>query len=346
MPAVPQYLLLTAPAANRVYAEAAASMVRAELTVLSRAALAGRVGSVETTTVAGVEYLSFEADELTEHDLGFLGLASAFYALFEADGELLRPVAVPAPDRYPSDLLTILKYQGKTNEQFTRLVLNVTAASTARPDGVLDGTLRVLDPVCGRGTTLSQAVMYGLDAVGIDVDTKDFELYTSFFTTWLKDHRFKHTAATTPVRREKAVIARKYEAAFAAEKSAYLAGEKQSLTVYAADTMRTAELVRPGSIDVLVGDLPYGVQHGSRGPRGLVRSPVELLDGALEGWTAALRKGGAMGLAWNVRVAPRERLAELLEGAGLTVLDGPGYDDLRHRVDRAITRDVIVARKD
>ena len=97
MPAVPRYLLLPAPAANRVYAEAAASMVRAELTVLSRGALAGRVGPVETATVAGVEYLAFEADALTERDLGFLGLASAFYALFEADGELLRPVALGHP---------------------------------------------------------------------------------------------------------------------------------------------------------------------------------------------------------------------------------------------------------
>ncbi|MBS4100932.1 TRM11 family SAM-dependent methyltransferase [Tsukamurella paurometabola] len=343
---MPQYLLLPAPAANRVYAEAAASMVRAELTVLSRAALATRVGSIESATVAGVEYLAFEADELTDRDLGFLGLTSAFYALFEADGDLLRPVAVPSPDRYPSDLLTILKYQGKTNEQFTRLVLNVTAASTARPEGVLDRTLRVLDPVCGRGTTLSQAVMYGLDAVGIDVDTKDFELYSSFFTTWLKDHRFKHAAATTPVRREKSVIAKKYEAVFAAEKADYLAGAKQTLTCYAADTLRAAELVRPGTVDVLVGDLPYGVQHGSRGPRGLVRSPLDLLDGALAGWASTLRKGGAMGLAWNVRVAPRDRVRALLESAGLTVLDGPGYDDLRHRVDRAITRDVVVARKD
>lgn len=346
MPAVPRYLLLPAPAANRVYAEAAASMVRAELTVLSRGALAGRVGPVETATVAGVEYLAFEADALTERDLGFLGLASAFYALFEADGELLRPVAVPSPEKYPSDLLTILKYQGKTNEQFTRLVLNVTAASTVRPDGVLDGTLRVLDPVCGRGTTLSQAVMYGLDTVGIDIDTKDIELYSSFFTTWLKDHRFKHAAATTPVRREKSVIAKKYEAAFAAEKADYLAGQKQTLTCYAADTLLTSQLVKPGTVDVVVGDLPYGVQHGSRGPRGLVRNPLELLEAALPGWATRLRTGGAMGLAWNTRVAPRARVAEVLESAGLTVLDGSGYDDLRHRVDRAITRDVIVARQD
>ncbi|GAB3134442.1 SAM-dependent methyltransferase [Tsukamurella serpentis] len=341
-----RYLLLPAPAANRVYADAAMKMMRAELTVLCRAGLDGGIAEVRTETVAGVEYVGLTADALTDRDLGFLGLASAFYALFEVCGELLRPVHVPSPDRWPSDLLTILKYQGKTNEQFTRLVLNVTAASTARPEGVLDGSLRVLDPVCGRGTTLNQAVMYGLDAVGVDVDTKDFELYTSFLTTWLKDHRFKHTAATTPVRRDKAVIAKKYEAGFAVEKDDYLAGRRQTLTCFAADTLRTAELVRPGTVDVLVGDLPYGVQHGSKGPRGLVRSPLDLLDSALPGWAATLRRGGAMGLAWNVRVAPRARVAELLRDAGLTVLDGPGYDDFQHRVDRAITRDLIVARKD
>lgn len=341
-----RYLLLPAPAANRVYADATATMLRAELTVLGRAALDGRIGTVEPETVAGVQYLALDADRLDERDLAFLGLASAFYALFERDGELLRPVAVPSPEKYPSDLLTILKYQGKTNEQFTRLVLNITAASTTRPDGVLDGTLRVLDPVCGRGTTLSQAVMYGLDAVGIDVDTKDFELYSSFFTTWLKDHRFKHAAATTAVRREKSVIAKKYEAAFAAQKADYLAGRKQTLTCFAGDTLVTSQLLKPGSVDVVVGDLPYGVQHGSRGPRGLVRDPIDLLEAALPGWATRLRSGGAMGLAWNIRVAPRARVAELLTAAGLTVLSGPGYDDLQHRVDRAITRDVIVARRD
>jgi SAM-dependent methyltransferase len=342
---VPQYLLLPAPSANRVYADGAAAMVRAEHGELG-GALGGRFGTVEPENVAGVEYLTFEAEALTGADLALLGLTSAFYALFERDGALLRPVAVPSPERYPSDLLTILKYQGKTNEQFTRLLLNVTAASTTRPLGVLDGSLRVLDPVCGRGTTLSQAAMYGLDAVGIDLDGKDFELYNTFLTTWLKEHRLKHRAATTPVRREKALFAKKYEAVFAPDKESYSAGDTQSVTFFQADTLKTPALVRPGTIDVLVGDLPYGVQHGSRGPQGLLRSPMELLDAALPGWAGALRPGGALGLAWNIKVAPRGAVAEALTSVGLTVLDGPGYDDLRHRVDRAITRDVIVARRD
>ncbi|WP_019204488.1 TRM11 family methyltransferase [Tsukamurella sp. 1534] len=341
---MPQYLLLPAPSANRVYADGASAMVRAELTALG-AALGGRIGPVEPESVAGVEYLAFHIDEPERGDLAFLALTSAFYALFEREGNLLRPVEAPSAERYPSDLKTILKYQGKTNEQFTRLLLNVTAAATARPERLLDGALRVLDPVCGRGTTLSQAAMYGLDAVGVDLDAKDFELYSSFLTTWLKDHRLKHRASTTPVRRDKAVLAKKFEAVFAPDKAAYAAGDTRSVTFYLADTLRTAELIRPGTVDVVVADLPYGVQHGSRGPRGLVRSPLELLDGALPGWASTLRSGGAVGLAWNDRVAPRAQVAEALESAGLTVRGGPGYDELRHRVDRSITRDVIVAVK-
>ena len=42
---------------------------------------------------------------------------------------------------------------------------------------MLTGRLTVFDPLCGRGTTLNQALMYGYDAAGLDVDGKDFEAY-------------------------------------------------------------------------------------------------------------------------------------------------------------------------
>ncbi len=41
-------------------------------------------------------------------------------------------------DRYDDDLLTILKYPGKTNEQFTKLLLNVTLASSAFAGAALE----------------------------------------------------------------------------------------------------------------------------------------------------------------------------------------------------------------
>jgi tRNA G10 N-methylase Trm11 len=93
-----------------------------------------------------------------------------------------------------------------------------------------------------------------------------------------------------------------------------------------------------------VTDAPYGVAHGSHAGGSLARNPLALLRAALPVWTRLLRPGGALGLAWNTHVAPRETVAGVLAENGLRVLGGPGYDALAHRVDQAIHRDVIVAR--
>ena len=86
----------------------------------------------------------------------------------------------PALARYDSDLITIPKYAGKTNEQFTKLLLNLTILLARRPRRrMLDAQLVVLDPLCGRGTTLNQALMYGYDAIGIEIDGKDVEAYAA-----------------------------------------------------------------------------------------------------------------------------------------------------------------------
>ena len=58
-----------------------------------------------------------------------------------------------------------------------------------------------------------------------------------------------------------------------------------------------------------------------------------------------LRPGGAMGIAWNTLVARREDAAAILAQAGLEPLGQPPYLSFRHRVDQAIVRDILVARK-
>jgi len=58
-----------------------------------------------------------------------------------------------------------------------------------------------------------------------------------------------------------------------------------------------------------------------------------------------LRPGGAMGIAWNVKVAGRPAALEILAGAGLDPLDDGPYLALEHRVDHSIRRDILVARK-
>ena len=62
-------------------------------------------------------------------------------------------------------------------------------------------------------------------------------------------------------------------------------------------------------------------------------------------WAPLLRPGGAIGIAWNTVVAKRADAAAILSAAGLEVLDDGPYARFSHRVDQAITRDILVARK-
>jgi SAM-dependent methyltransferase len=351
------YAFLILPSHNRVYADAAPSMARAELGVLSAALPDGWIaeGSIAETVIGGVPYVTFESNGLSQRDAALLANLSSLYALFEVTGELLRPVPLRRLDRFDDDLLTILKYVGKTNEQFTKLLLNVTLASSAfagelsSPGG---RRLVVLDPLCGRGTTLNQALMYGFDAYGTDLDRRDVEAYAVFIQRWLKDKRLKHQADFSPVRRDRQVVARRLLAEFAASKEEYKAGYVQRLDVVEADTTRVAEFFRRESADLVVTDLPYGIQHGSHvlgrvrpGERGLARSPLDLLAAAAPAWAKALRPGGALGISWNTHVARREDAAGAIAATGLEVLDSDPYHGFRHRVDQAITRDILIARK-
>ncbi|GIG87137.1 TRM11 family SAM-dependent methyltransferase [Plantactinospora endophytica] len=341
-----QYALLISPSSNRVYADASVALTRAELAVFDRAVLGGRLSDITETVLGGVRYVTFAADRLDERDVAYLANLSSIYVLFEVTGGLLRPVELRPLDRFDDDLLTIPKYPGKTNEQFTKLLLNVTLLGSAFAPEMLDRKIRVLDPLCGRGTTLNQALMYGYDAAGVDHDRTDFEAYSTYIQTWLKRKRVKHRAESGPVRRNRQVVARRLQVSLAADKESYRAGQTQLLDVVQADTVRSGEFFRPGTQDVLVADAPYGVQHGSRSAgRGLARSPLDLLAEAVPVWADLLRPGGALGISWNTNVARRSEAARILADAGLEVLDDGPYLEFGHRVDQAIVRDVLVARR-
>lgn len=318
---MPTYLVLVSPSANRVYAADAPRLVAAEATEII-----GVPASVRE--LAGVPYVECSPPDHDPAEVARLAQLSGALAVFVQEGELLRPVQLPRPERYPDDLVTIQKYQGKTNEAWTRLCLNVTAAhsNTRTP------TPTVLDPMCGRGTTLNVAMLLGCNAIGVDVDKRDFEAYETFIKTWLRSHRLKHTIATTQ-------RGTRLDLETACDKDAFKAGRTQKVTYLRADTTALAGLVPKSSVDLIVTDTPYGVLHGSHSGRDLSRTPLELLDEALPGWLTTLRAAGAVGLSYNRHVAPTDDLAQLLERHGLQVVV---RDTFRHRVDASIDRDLMV----
>ena len=94
-----------------------------------------------------------------------------------------------------------------------------------------------------------------------------------------------------------------------------------------------------GQPHLIVGDLPYGIQHAGE--------LEALLREGLPVWAGLLEPGGAMALAWDATRFPRERmLAQVANCTALLALNDPPYDALAHRVDRVIKRrDILVARR-
>jgi hypothetical protein len=336
---VADHLILLAPSANRVYASQANRLVAAELKIMLGA---DDHPVIEPITLAGVGYLALATDSLNEEILSALGRLSGFYAAFQREQDQLRPIEICRPDLFDDDLVTIPKYPGKTNEQFTRLLINVTLASMRRP---VAGPISILDPLCGRGTTLSTAMIFGCNAAGVEADLKAVEAYAAYLRTYCRRKRLKHTVDVTQVRREGKIIGKRLDA----EVLPFGQDRRLELTVFSGDTRQSAALFGKRRFDAVVVDAPYGVVHGSqsdvRGGGKRDRSAAGLISEALPAWAGQLKAGGALGLSWNAIGLRRERLLELVAGVGLEPLDFGPYRDFEHRVDSSIRRDIVVAIK-
>lgn len=334
-------VILLAPSANRVYAGGADQLVAAELAILLGL---DDQGGIEPVRIAGVPYLAVTTGQPEDQLFAAAGRLSGFFAAFRREGDHLLPVEVVARDRFDDDLVTIPKYPGKTNEQLTRLLVNVTLASIRRTPS---GPWSILDPLCGRGTTLSTGLTLGCEVAGVDGDLKAIEAYAGYLKTYLRRARLKHTAEVSPVRREGKSIGRRLDVGV----TPAAGGPPLSLTAFSGDTRQSAALFGKRTFDAVITDAPYGVVHGSSTDvRGLSgkrdRSAAGLIGEALPVWAGQLRTGGAFGLSWNTLGLTREKLTAMAVAAGLRPLDTGPYRGFAHRVDSSIHRDVFVAVKD
>lgn len=344
------YAILANPGHNRVYFEASKKLSLAELEIACR-----RFSNVCTNfslaEIEGVFYVTFQTENpLSSDEIVWLSRLSFTYALFELRKNeteaLLAPVQKAHSTYFNDDLNTILKYTGKTNEIFTRLMLNI-AVLTSEFHGSTE--ISVLDPVAGKGTTLFEALIAGYNGYGVEINPKAVHEASVYFKKYLETVRYKHTFKKEKFSGEaKSHKAEFYRFEFARSKEDQKMNRFLQLCMVAGDAKYTNRFYKKNMFHVIVGDLPYGVHHSNvanKNQSSFTRNPKELLETCLPGWIVNLKPGGTIVLAWNKFVLKREQLEEVFAENGLFVLNEPPYNQFEHRVDQAINRDIIVAKK-
>lgn len=295
--------------------------------------LGRHISQWEYATVGGLDGLRIHlARDLTETDLellGFFALTAAVFRIHKGPPLLLEPLPLERKRVLPRTLLETRRYKGKTNELLTDLMINL--AWFASPWANNPSTrLRVLDPLCGGGTSLFAALVRGWDAFGVDKDIRTVDTTVAYLKHFLRTVRVKHDVNRVRVKGK----GRRWIFTIKVTEPPLTCAIAQG------DTGDTFDLLASPKAHLLVTDFPYGVQH-----RGLV---IDLLTRGLPAWLRSLQKGGTLVLVWDQRTLSREEMVRLVEGIpGLRALNEPPWNGFVHPVDRVIKkRDILVVVRD
>lgn len=330
-----KYRILINPGHNRVYYESAKKLALAELSICT-----GVKG--ELVTAGGVDYIEFETDNIA-NILDVLSKLSFSYAIFELEGELLRPIEPIINNEIGADINNVLKYQGKTNEQFTLMMLNIARANLIETSS----RLKLIDPMAGRGTTLFEGLRQGMDSYGIEIEQKSAHDAYIHMRKYLEGKKYKHSVSERRLSGDKKIFTAKLSTVKISRAMKEYGDKPLIFEMVEADSVNADKIYQRNIFDLLVTDLPYGVQHATKiGTKGKIsRSPIDLLASALPSYYNIIKPNGVVAFSFNVNVSSRQAVAELLESNGLIPLDGEYYHSMEHRVDQAILRDVIFAIK-
>ena len=338
------YAILANPGHNRIYFDTALTIAINEIRAIAEARdiEVNDIGERDINLPACICF-STEAP-LNSKALKALSASSIYYAIFEIlDDGLLKPLTAESFQTFPESLNQILKYNGKTNEQFTRLMVNL--ALSACKTGSDQVTL--IDPMCGKGTTLFEGMVRGFNVVGVEINDKWTQEIQAYLINFLKKGRYKHTKSKERRTHDGKRLSDGFTLETAAAKEDFNNGQIQTLKVFPADTRHTQFLAKKNACDILVSDLPYGVQHGSKTAKApkLDRSPLELLKEAAPAWKQVMKPKGALVISFNEFTLKWQEAAAALTEAGFKVLDEEPYVNYLHRVDQSINRNLIVAVK-
>lgn len=338
-----RYQMLLWPHANARYQSESVRLAAAELRLmLDRLApeAAIRAGGLPDMPCLELDYPQAPDDAV----IAAICRHSLMYGLFEERDGLLRPVAGRAAAKVGADLPSILKYKGKTNEMFLQLLVNAALyAGDFWRDA--DEPLALLDPMCGRATTLFVAANLGWDATGADVDKNDLKEAEKFFKRYLEYHRLKHGVSRASRTLRQGGSAPECRFDYAPDDKA----SRRALTLLQLDASRGSEALGKSAFHLIACDLPYGVRHDAQPAPG-ARMGGDWLEGllrrALPQWRAVLKPGGSVALSFNAQSFKAGRLRALMAEAGFQVMEGGPWDGFSHWVEQAITRDIVVGVKE
>ena len=354
-----KYGILYNPGHNRVYFETSMQLSISEFAIVAQQ-LSTEYAKLQQETIHGIAYLTFETVEaLADQDIAILSELSFVYALFqiEEQGGTYRftPISKTNTVFVDESISTILKYSGKTNEIFTRMLINLAVYSRTGGDKVqhpsLDHreALSMLDPVAGKGTTLFECLIKGYHVYGIEISDTVVREAQQFLRKYLETAKYKFQYKSIRLSGpQRAFTAVRHTIVTAKTKEEEKNKNTRTVEFIAGNAQYADQYYKKGFFDVIVGDLPYGVQHSNvsrEKQSSMTRNPSELLAVCLPAWLEVLKKNGVIALAWNQHVLPRQEMEQLLSDHGFVVNRDSAYLDFAHRVDQSILRDVVVAHK-
>lgn len=336
-----QYAMLLKPHPNARYRQSVSQLAKIELQAILRA---WSVHEEPGCEMLGSEpFLFFSVPQMSDGLLRALSRHSACCLLCEVlDGKLLKPVEKKPAFFMPEELPQVLKYKGKTNADFTMMLLNCAIAASEYAQS--EQPLTVLDPVCGKGTTAFCALCLGNNAIGVDRDEKSLHEADTYLARSLKLNRLKHKRAIGSQTLTGGGHVQTTDFTIAQTAEEQKQGDVRSLRLISGDAGQLGQMMKPASCHVIVGDLPYGVQHAPQEDRGL-SSPERLLSRIAGGCAQVLKRGGIAAFSFNAYTLTRAKAAAALEAADLEVLSQPPFDGFAHWVEQAVERDAVLARK-
>ncbi len=342
-----KYAIMCQQQALGIYKEDAQSVITNEL----KAVFNGMDESAEEISfekIGGISYLTFKIQQEPSNAV-FTRIArtSAFYALFEMKKEAFWPKEANPNYIFLQNMPALFNNQGKGNEFFTRLLINL-ALSACRTKS--EGQKTLLDPLAGESTTLYDALMLGLNAYGVEISSKYFMDSCHYAAKFMQTAKFKHTTKTDKIFDIKSrKISDSYTLEFSADKKSFNSKQTSIFKIFAADTRSADKLLEKNAIDIIVSSLPRGIKQASKKASKKDEKsskPVALFAEALPSWEMLLKKGGSIALSFNEHTTPKEKLAEIIQQSGMKVLNEAEYYGYQHIVDSTIRRNVIVAVKE